>query len=98
MAAAAVSLPQERPLTSLEEILLYAISHNLPLLQELVDPAHDRELDEQIAMGWGSTSQTEIPSDWRTRRGPERPYTIERRSNISQGMRRRVGVDLEERA
>ena len=45
MAAVAVAIPQERPLTSLEEILLYAISIDLRLLESLIDPQHDQELE-----------------------------------------------------
>ena len=36
---------RSRPLTSLEEILLYAISIDLLLLESLIDPEHDQELE-----------------------------------------------------
>jgi len=36
----------------LEEILLYAISKDLSLLQGLIDSDHDAELDAMIEMGW----------------------------------------------
>ena len=36
---------RSRPLTSLEEILLYAISIDLRLLESLIDPEHDQELE-----------------------------------------------------
>ena len=35
------------------------------------DTAAFAELDEMERMGWGSTPQTEIPSDWRTHHGPD---------------------------
>ncbi|MGP0075596.1 MAG: hypothetical protein ACLPWF_27080 [Bryobacteraceae bacterium] len=35
------------------------------------EEAHDRETDEMIAMGWGTTDRARIPSDWRERRGPD---------------------------
>jgi len=73
----------------LEEILLYAISNDLSLLQGLIDSDHDAELDAMIEMGWGNVDQNKIPSDWRTRRGPERPHPVERKLAISHGMRRR---------
>lgn len=36
------------------------------------DPAVWDELDDMQRMGWGSTPQIKIPSDWRSRRGPDR--------------------------
>lgn len=89
MAAVAVSLPQGHRITSLEEIFLFAISNDLRLLESLVDPEHDRELDAMIALGWGSTPQCEIPPDWFTRRGPERIHSADRKQAISRGMQRR---------
>jgi hypothetical protein len=57
--------------------------------------AHDKELDEMIAMGWGDTPQNRIPKDWRTRRKAE-PYhaKLENRQKISDGMRKRFQLML----
>jgi hypothetical protein len=56
----------------------------------LLDPAHDRELDEMIAMGWGDVPQAEIPPCWRTRRGPGQLRTETQKLNISRGIRNRL--------
>jgi hypothetical protein len=45
MAAVVVSLPQERPQISLEDILLNAISIDLRVLESLIDPEHDQKLE-----------------------------------------------------
>lgn len=47
--------------------------------------ARNRELDEMIAMGWGDVDQARLPSDWRTRRGPD---NLEHRRRIQAGVKR----------
>ncbi len=51
--------------------MLYFMGDQRDAITILRDPEHDRILDEQIAMGWGTTQQDQIPADWRTRRGPQ---------------------------
>lgn len=47
------------------------------------ESAHNFELDEMIAMGWGATEQRKIPADWRARMGPDSPERRElQRSGI----------------
>lgn len=71
----------------LREILLYAIANNLSILHGLLNnPARDAMLDQQIAAGWGSTPQCEIPPDWRRRPGPEKCRSLEERRAISRGL------------
>jgi hypothetical protein len=46
------------------------------------------ELDEMSRMGWGSTPQTRIPEDWRTRMGPHKekddePELIDEENNVT---------------
>ncbi len=51
--------------------MVYFTGDHRETITPLRDPEHDRILDEQIAMGWGSIEQDQIPVDWRTRRGPD---------------------------
>lgn len=47
--------------------------------------ARDREVDEQIAMGWGTTEGRLIPSNWREVQGPD---TEEHRRVVRLGVKR----------
>ena len=85
------------PGADLRDLLLYAISHNVSILEGLADPERDKLLDEQIAAG-DSTAQYEIPDDWRTRAGPEKCHSLERRANIGKDMRARFAVKPSESA
>ena len=65
----------------------------LDILRELLtDLAQDAELEEMIAAGWGNVPQDRIPKNWRTRRGPERLLSAQRKAAILRARRARLAA------
>ncbi len=48
------------------------------------------DLDLMIENGWGSTPQTQIPADWRTRKKPADPRSTVPKSIKGPGVRRHI--------
>jgi len=54
----------------------------MPLL-----PPELRYLDDFIAAGWGDIEQECIPSDWRTRPGPDRSFDSAFKARVTAGLK-----------
>lgn len=48
----------------------------------------ERMLDDQIAMGWGDVPQGKIPKNWRSRYGPDKTATADRKKAVSRARRK----------
>lgn len=74
------------PFASRDGFVLEAMGERFRAAQE----AHDREIDELIAAGWGTTAGRNIPANWRERPGPD---TEARRENYRNVWKKRTGTN-----